>query len=85
MDDNGFMPDSMTIKKGERVVFENKGKEAHWPASNIHPTHLIYPEFDPKNPIKPGENWEFIFQKVGIWRFHDHLFPDFTGSVVVTE
>src|SRR5262245_55787372 len=41
--------------------------------------HLIYPEFDPRRPIGPGERWSFRFSRPGTWKFHDHLTPDMTG------
>src|SRR3972149_5818942 len=40
----GFIPSSLTIKAGETVTFVNKDTKAHWPASAMHPTHLLYPE-----------------------------------------
>ncbi len=83
MTDDGFVPAQLEIQVGETVVFENVGKNDHWPASNIHPTHSIYPEFDPKKGIHPGEKWEFTFTKPGIWRSHDHLYPKITGAITV--
>src|SRR5690348_17056124 len=83
MDEKGFSSTDITIKQGEKVEFENTGKKDHWPASNIHPTHTVYSEFDPKRGIKPGETWSFVFEKEGAWRFHDHLFPQFTGTITV--
>jgi len=82
-DKNGFFPFSINIKQGETVVFENNGTEDHWPASAIHPTHQIFPEFDPKRPISPGDSWSFTFDKAGIWKFHDHLEPSFFGTINV--
>lgn len=82
--ERGFEPSELIIEKGETVTFENVStKTDYWPASDIHPTHNIYPEFDPKRPVKAGETWEFTFNKVGTWKFHDHLFPQFTGQIKV--
>ena len=83
MNETEFSPAKITIKKGKAVKFINEGKESHWPASNIHPTHAIYPEFDPKRGIAPGDSWSFIFDRVGSWRMHDHLFPRITGVIIV--
>lgn len=85
MKDKSFEPDMITIKKGDRVTFVNSDNKSHWPASDIHPIHGIYPEFDPKRPIKRGESWSFTFSKVGHWRFHDHITPSTTGTIIVTE
>jgi plastocyanin len=78
----GFDPEKITIKKGDKVCFVNDDPEARWPASNIHPTHEIYPEFDPKTVVRSGETWCFTFTKAGIWNYHDHLFPEFSGTVI---
>ncbi len=83
--DQGFSPEHVEIKQGESLVFENIGQNDHWPASDIHPTHGIYPEFDPKKPIKPDKSWSFKFDKAGVWRMHDHLNPQFTGAITVKE
>lgn len=85
IDISGFKPSVTEIKKGDTVTFENQDSLDHWPASNIHPTHLIYPEFDPKKAVNPGKSWSFKFDKAGTWRYHDHLFPDRTGVVKVQE
>ena len=85
MTSDGFSPEAITIKKGETVTWVNEDKDFHWPASNLHPTHLIYPEFDPREPVAPGETWSFQFDRIGKWRLHDHLRPRYTGTVEVTE
>lgn len=79
----GFEPATLSIKKGTRVVFVNEDSKEHWPASDIHPTHGIYPEFDPQKGVEAGQKWSFVFNKVGKWKFHDHLFPERTGVVEV--
>ncbi|MST04011.1 MAG: hypothetical protein EXS49_00370 [Candidatus Pacebacteria bacterium] len=83
MTDNSFSPSSISINKGDIIVFINNGSNAHWPASNTHPTHEIYPEFDPRRPISPGSLWEFKFEKSGSWKMHDHLSPKITGTITV--
>lgn len=85
MDGTAFSPNTITVKKNTKVVFKNISDEPRWPASNIHPTHGIYPEFDPERPIQPGELWSFVFAKIGIWRMHDHLAPRILGTITVTE
>ena len=94
--EGGYAPASVTIKKGETVRFANNTTaEDTWPASSVHPTHSVYPEkssadclgsaFDACRGLKPGESWEFTFNEVGEWRFHDHIHASKTGLVVVTE
>lgn len=81
----GFDPQSVEVGAGETVVFENLGQEAHWPASDDHPTHTVYPEFDPLKPVEPGTEWSFTFDKPGTWKYHDHQGPSLKGEVVVRE
>ncbi len=83
MNDAGFSPEKLTINQNDKVCWKNDDDDGRWPASNIHPTHEIYSAFDPKAPMKPGETWCFTFDQRGIWQFHDHLLPEFTGTVTV--
>lgn len=75
MTKNGFEPEEIKIKKGQTVTWVNEDTDFHWPASNLHPTHQIYPEFDSRKPLAPGEHWSVTFEKTGEWRCHDHLNP----------
>lgn len=82
---NGFEPSEITIKAGDTITFKSTTGSLYWPASNLHPSHLVYPEFDPLVPVQPNDSWSFVFTKVGAWKFHDHLSPYFTGVITVTE
>ncbi len=85
MTDAGFDPKETTVKKGDTVLFVNEGSNPRWPASAPHPSHTNYPEFDAKAGIAPGQMWEFTFENVGSWPFHDHLNASTFGKVTVTE
>ena len=79
------MPEEVTIRIGELVIWSNEAKKQRWPASNVHPTHELYPEFDPQAPVAQGESWGFVFERAGTWRYHDHLEPLHQGVVEVTK
>ncbi len=81
---NGFVPSTITIRKGQSVVFTSTVADSFWPASDFHPTHGTYPAFDPKRALEPGESWRFEFSKAGVWNFHDHLFESMRGTIIVT-
>ena len=85
MNGNGFEPKELTVVLGDKVLFINNDDADRWPASNSHPVHAIYPQFDPEKHIKPGESWTFTFERVGTWGMHDHLFPHFIGKIIVLE
>lgn len=81
----GFYPTELTIKKGDSVKFTTKTGEEFWPATDIHPTHSIYSEFDQKQPISSNSTWTFKFTKEGRWAYHDHLTPTFKGLIIVSD
>lgn len=81
--ESGFSPQTVTIKQGDVVKFTTNRTQSFWPASDLHPTHLIYSEFDPQVPIRPDQSWSFQFDKVGPWKFHDHLSPNYRGVIAV--
>lgn len=83
--EEGFYPEEIVIAKGDTLTFVTKRDAPFWPASNVHPTHAIYSEFDSKREIAPGESWNFAFEKIGTWRYHDHSAPYYTGTIVVVE
>ena len=81
----GFQPDSVTLDQGSTVIFINQDNVARWPASNVHPTHDLYPEFDPQKAIDPGQSWAFKPTKVGQWKYHDHLKPHLRAILIVKK
>ncbi|TSC61142.1 MAG: Uncharacterized protein Athens041674_867 [Parcubacteria group bacterium Athens0416_74] len=94
-DGDAFSPKELTVQKGTRVRFLNASDESVWPASAVHPTHSIYPEKDAQNclgssfdacrDLKKDEFFDFTFNYVGEWRYHDHVKAFKTGMVTVTE
>lgn len=83
--ENGFFPKDSQVKKGSTVTFINKGTKAVWPASDPHPTHTDYSDFNPKRGIAPGMSWSFTFEQAGDWGYHDHLSPFRRGTITVTD
>ncbi len=83
--EEGFLPDSLTIDQDQTIIFVNKDQIAHWPASDPHPTHTQFSEFDPQMPIESGKSWTFKPKRVGEWKYHDHLNPHQNGKILVTS
>ncbi|OGG61179.1 hypothetical protein A3C87_03455 [Candidatus Kaiserbacteria bacterium RIFCSPHIGHO2_02_FULL_49_34] len=96
---DGFSPQELTIKVGDRVVWINNTTADMWPATGMHPTHTVYPGsdikkcteadtsmiFDACRPFASGDAYAFTFTEVGTWRYHDHLKVSNTGTIIVTE
>ena len=80
---DGFHPDRLVITEGDTVVFKTTNDGPFWPASDVHPTHTAYPDFDPREPIAPDATWEYTFAEAGTYGFHDHINSTFEGEIVV--
>lgn len=80
---DGFRPQVLNIKVGDTVLFTSEINAEYWPASDTHPTHDAYEEFDPLRALGSDEEWSFTFRKKGRWGVHDHLNSFFTAEIVV--
>lgn len=91
--DQGFSDEKIVVEKGTTVTWINQGGHLHWPASNPHPNHNLYPSFggcinsklDACHGLQTGESFSFKFYNLGQWGIHDHLFPGFVMVVEVVD
>jgi len=82
--DHGFEPARLSIPVGTTVQFTASTSDgSFWPASDAHPSHGIYPDFDPQQAVATTDTWEFTFSDIGSWGYHDHVRPSFTGEIIV--
>lgn len=95
--DAGFSPSPLIIPVGDYILFNNASSRPTRPASAFHPTHTVYPGsdinkcgaaeaegiFDACHSLENGEEWTFQFNESGEWNYHDHLNPNFTGTIIV--
>lgn len=81
--DEGFTPRYVRVTSGTKITFTTTRANQFWPASNEHPTHSIYPEFDSKQQIEPGSSWSVVLSRKGEWSYHDHLRSYFIGRIYV--
>ncbi len=80
---DGFSPAEVWLVRGGSVTFSTISGKRFWPASDSHPAHTIYPEFDPKQPLEPSDSWTMTFNTIGDWGYHDHLRTYFIGIIHV--
>lgn len=86
-----YEPTELTIKKGDIVRWIIEENHASWPAIDEHPDHAGYPgedycseyQFDACRDIERGEEYYFLFDKEGIWKYHDHVHPKLLGKIIV--
>lgn len=79
---DGFVPETITIKKGEKVVWTNNSGDTATVDSDNHPTHLLYAPLN-LGAFQDGEKHELVFDKAGKYTYHDHFHPSRKGTVVV--
>jgi len=93
----GYSPNTINVKVGDTVTFKNESTQNMWTASAVHPSHVVYsgtslsahcPDtvntaFDACKGTPPGESWSFTFDKVGSWKYHNHLHASNWGEIVV--
>lgn len=82
VNNNGFSPQSVTVKVGGLVTWTNTDSTVHNVSSANHPTHLIYPTLN-LGEIKPGTSVSLTFPTAGTYKYHNHIYPKLFGTVVV--
>ena len=94
-DGKAFSLSPVTIKAGDTVTFEST-TGTMWVASSVHPTHADYdgtsrsehcaPGYTGATPFDQcasGSTYSFTFDKVGTFRYHDHMNASAFGTIVV--
>lgn len=81
--DTGFTPSVLRVKAGTVVTFRNDSGNNLHVASNPHPWHTDYPEFDSQGAIAAGAEYKFTFTKKGTWGYHNHFNSSHTATVIV--
>lgn len=78
----GFSPENLLIKKGETVIWINESDKTATVNSDLHPSHLKYPPLN-LGTFAIGEGLSLVFDEVGVFTYHNHLHPDYTGEITV--
>ncbi len=79
--EDGFSPETLTVKSGTTVTFKNESGKQMWVASNPHPIHTDHSAFDQKTT---GDTYTFTFEEKDEYKYHNHLSP-FKGGKIVVE
>ena len=94
----GFIPSLATVGKGDTVTFVNESGNDMWIASAVHPSHKVYggttlrdhcgngPDNDAFDQCGTGgSTYSFTFDKVGEWKYHNHVRSVDRGSITVID
>ncbi len=79
---DGFTPQTVTVKVGDKVVWTNKSGSTATVHSNPHPIHTDYKPLN-LGKFDDGGTLEFTATEKGTYQYHDHMHPNRTGTVVV--
>lgn len=72
-----FSPQSLTVKKGDTVVWTNKDSAGHTVTGNMGgPASQTIPK---------NGTYSYTFNNVGTFAYHCSIHPTMTGTVVVTQ
>ncbi len=92
--DAGFAPGVVTIDKGTTVTFVNKSSGQMWVGSDPHPIHTDFSGTTTKNHCPDvtatafdqcgtGTSFSFTFDKIGSWKYHNHVSASKVGVIIV--
>ena len=80
--DSGFSPAQVSVKVGDTVTFKNDSKASVQVNSAPHPAHTQFPELN-VGSIAAGESKSVKLTIAGTKKYHNHLNPSQSGSIVV--
>lgn len=82
--EQGFVPQTILIKKGSTVNWTNRDNKPHRVTSDPHPTHSVLPTLGEDNLLITGASYTYTFNKTGTFTYHDEQNPlKFKGVVIV--
>ena len=81
---SGFTPETVTVKRGQKVEWINTDTVPHQIAPDPHPVHSSYPALSETDALQPNESMTFSFDASGTYTYHDESNPlTFKGVVIV--
>ena len=78
----GFSPETLTIKSGTTVSWINKSRRTASIDSDPHPTHTAYPPLN-LGRLQANRTFLLTFDKPGTYGYHNHLDPTKRGTIIV--
>lgn len=79
---SGFVPSTLAIKPGTKVIWVNSDSAAHQISANPHPTGASLPSLKSES-LKQNQSYEYTFSEQGNIEYHDQLNPTINGSIQI--
>jgi plastocyanin len=81
---DGFVPQTIRIKKGSMITWTNNDAQAHQTASDPYPTNDAQTVINSKEALSRGDSYTATFENTGTFTYHDEMNPTgFKGTIVV--
>lgn len=80
--DNGFIPNSLTAKAGDKVAITNSSSSDIQMNSDRHPVHTDDPDLN-VGSVSAGQTVTFSVTQKGSFGYHNHLNPSDRGNITV--
>jgi plastocyanin len=81
---NGFIPATLSVSKGTKVVWTNSDTNLHQVASNPYPKDNILPSLK-SEILNNAQTYEYTANTPGTFGYHDQLTPTTNGTLVVQK
>ncbi len=78
----GFVPQVLTIHRGQTVTWVNNSGQQATVNSDPHPTHTAYPPLN-LGEFNDGDSLSLRFPKTGRYGYHNHFDATQTGTIIV--
>lgn len=82
LNQSGFSPSTITIKKGQTVSWINRSGSNATVNSASHPNHTQFP-FLNLGEFPKDTTVQTVFENTGTFTYHNHLNPAQRGTVIV--
>jgi plastocyanin len=79
---NGFVPATLSITPGTKVVWTNTEEALHRIAANPHPTRDSLPSLY-SEILNKDHTYEYTFNNKGTFSYHDEQIPTLNGVIQV--
>lgn len=82
IEQTGYVPSTVTVKKGQEVTWTNKDTSPH----RLTADQSMLPGFDTSDSLDAGDSYTYIFDTPGTFHYYDPADPKaFVGTVIVEQ
>jgi plastocyanin len=85
INNSGFVPSTIQVKPGTKVVWVNKDVAPHQIAADPYPTHETLPALVAPKAMGQNQTYSFVFTKTRTVNYHDELNPTWGGTITVAK